>query len=228
MAVCSRNRPATYVEMRRVVELVKLSTQSQRRLARLRSLAELCHPPTDAPKERLISYVIIEATNLWAAHCRYYFLSTAIGCRDASGAMIAIGPQRPATIDDALTFAIHANRPNYRGRRPPWRWADEPVWHSPRQFRAAMRALSPANMAAVNRGFATGSRVFDDLPAFRNFFAHKGTDTRKRVASLARYYTLSPRLRPHELLMSAASGRVQSLLLDYVDDLSISIGLMKP
>jgi len=89
-----------------------------------------------------------------------------------------------------------------------------------------MRDLRPSNLSTFTTALGYSTNVFSDLPAFRNYFAHKGKGTAISVQNVARRYAVPPGLRPSEIMLSLPAGRPQSLLMDWLDDIRNVIELM--
>jgi hypothetical protein len=180
----------------------------------------------DQEDDRFCSFVTIEALNLWTIFARSFFYSTALGTADRAGGRVTVAILGVVTRDDALTLAIHATRPWLRNRIGPWRRFEEPIWHRPGDYLGAITALNPSNLATVQAALSYNSRVFNDLPAFRNYYAHKSEETAKEARKLAPAHGLSPLLRPTEIMCSRLPGRPQTLIADFLDDLRAVIELM--
>ncbi len=202
-----------------------LCQNAVRRLIRLRSLVDQANFPVDAELERLFSFAAIETMNLWTGFARSYYLSCAFGARDVSGTRITTAA-RIKSEEDAIGLAIAAARPDVKRNIPPWQAKDEPAWHDTTVFLKVMGALNPSNLACVRDAFGYRTRVFRDLPVFRNYYAHKGRDTARRVRSAARQHVLDPSLRPTEVLCSRRPGSPQTLLADWMDEMRRVIQLM--
>lgn len=205
--------------MRREARLESLVQKASRRALLLRVLTEGLRPPVSKEQDRLLTFVTIEALNLWSLFCRSMFLSAALGSRDGNGVKITCNAPGIATEDDALTLAIHTAKPRLRGKSPPWIPRDEPPWHEPVVFLSVMQALGPTNLVTVQNAFSYPTQVFSYLPTARNFYAHRAANTAAKVRGIARGYALSPRLRPSELLATRPAGRPQAIVADWLDDL---------
>lgn len=210
--------------MRPTNHLDQLCRQASRRLLRLRSLVVTCRPPLKPEDHRALSYVTIEAWNLWAQYCRAYYLSTAFKAKDAQGSRVQRA-RTIASVDDALTVAIHCVRPKLRSRSGPWSHWDEPVWQKPSHFYKALDQFTPSNLATVRAALSYQTPVFREMQAARNYFAHKSENTAKLVRSLAPGYGAPLTVRPAELLCLRGPGRPQAILVDWLDDLRTVIEL---
>jgi hypothetical protein len=167
------------------------------------------------------AYVAIEARNTWSNFVRAFYISLADGVRLESGTVATVSPTRLA--NDAIGFAVQRWRPS---RRPQangtWHRRDEPAWHDPNTILTLCRDLAASNTADVEAAFSAGSRVFLDLPVFRNYFAHRNQETRRAALDLAPSYGVPAPLSPAEILLARALGRPQPVLVDWIDDLTFT------
>lgn len=210
--------------MQRVARLGRLEGVAIRRALRLRSLVDAYSLPVTPERERVVSYVTIEALNLWASFARAYYLSSALGARIRAGGRVTVQLQGIRTPGDAITFSV-VKIQRRRGTGP-WKRRDEPAWHDPNTLLTLFGYLGASNLNEVHRAFGYQTGVFRQLPTFRNFFAHRNEETARKTADIARGYGLSPRLRPSEVLCTRSVGRPQNILADWLDDLRNVIQLM--
>ena len=168
-----------------------------------------------------ISYATIEGGNNWANFIRSFYLSMVIGTKRESGRKIQLGNQ-PASINNAIGIAVRHCRksaiPNSRGI---WRRRDEPAWFQPNILIALAKIIQADNLAELYSAFSIQTRVFADLPVFRNFFAHRNQQTAETAARKAPNYGIPSNRHPEDILMSRALGRPQPIILDWLDDLKI-------
>lgn len=74
---------------------------------------------------------------------------------------------------------------------------------------------------------SVSTRVFDDLPKFRNFYAHRNEESAKKAVDLARhYYVIGGAKSPTEALATPALKRTQPLILDWLDDMGVVMQLL--
>lgn len=204
--------------MRPVRDLFKLKRLANRRLLFLRGMAQACTNPPGSEGDRIISFVAIETLNLWAVFARAYYLSCVLGARRAGGVRVTLAVRAAQTVAQAIDFSIRTLKPGLR-KRPPWVRIDEPTWHEPRTLMVLSQALGFSHVPIIHAAFAYPTRTFGDLPAFRNFYAHRNDDTFRKAVGLARHYGLSTQLRPSEILVSHTPGRPQSVLAEWIDDI---------
>lgn len=204
-------------------DLRKLVHQAGRRCLLLAELVRYRRLPVSAEDDRIVSFVTIEALNLWMGFCRSYFLSTALRARDGSGQRITVGVAPPTSQQNALTVAIHKEYPKRRSQMGPWSHRDEPPWQDVRVFGRVLGELKPSNLGVAHAALGHSTRAPQHLPVLRNFYAHRSEGSANRARTICRSYALSPSLRPSELLCTRLPGRPQTLLADWIDDLRVII-----
>ncbi len=180
-----------------------------------------------------MTYCVMELHTLWDGFSRALFLSSALAARDSSGRRVAVTvTPRPKSVDEALAYAIRRNKPRlYKKKQAaPWSWWDEPKWGKAQVLLDSLDEVGCSNRPKVAAALSTQTAVFDYLAVVRNFYAHRGKDTRERLHPMAVTYSLPPNLHPSgALLLRARLGgalRPQPLLLDWVDDIINTLSLV--
>lgn len=130
------------------------------------------------------------------------------------------------SYDDAITFAIHSNRPRLQSKRGPWTHRDEPDWHDPASVSKALNAAGCSNAAGFYAAVSLGTASRTEVLTVRNYVAHRGRNTALKVRTLcpdkAKMHTIDPMAVPLE----RGPGRPQPLLFDWIDDLSTMVSLV--
>jgi hypothetical protein len=212
--------------MRPVNHLHVLHSCSRRRLGRFAQLMEthVEHGRAAADAEqadRITAYVAIEALNLWTEFVRSFYLSCATRAIRLSGARVAAG-RRFKNRDQALSFAIGVMNPK---RRPPYTWWDEPKWGKSSTILLLDRQLAFSNSAEIGTAMSYPSTVLDHLPAFRNFFCHRGANTAQKALTTARAIGVYGSPRPARALQAVPSGPLTVLRM-WLADLDAIVDLM--
>lgn len=208
--------------MRPTAHIDKLRRAARRRVGHLRFLCDGLDLPLQPEWEVVIAHTVIEALNVWSGFCRSYYLSVASGAKDCSGHRVTTEVAIQSR-DHALTLAIHEIRPDRRGRMGPWQHWDEPRWHQVDHFLRSLQAIMPSSIGAVYGALGRPTRVFTDLPVFRNYYAHKQEKTAKDALALAVHYALPRPASPSQLLCSRPQGAGQPILHEWLDDLRLVV-----
>ncbi len=163
----------------------------------------------------LIAYVVVELENLWASTAQSLFVSTAFRARDGAGTRIELSKVSPPS--DTAEALEHASE--YANR-----------WWRHRSLLRALDNLGASNLQQVQLALNVAPGVFQHLHTFRNFYAHRGKDTREKVVQslgnlrFPRHYTATQALtspRP-----TRGRPRPQPLVLDWLDDMRDTIELL--
>jgi hypothetical protein len=202
-----------------------LTRTAERRLVRLQDLTAGLSQPLTPEICRLISYVTIEAANLWAQYSRCLFVSAALGARDATGQRIVAAPA--PDVSHAIDQAVYAIYPHLRGVRRDWRRHEQPDWQNKGHLSAAVQYIGAAIWPDVDTALSYPTRVLTDLPTMRNFYAHKAERASVRAEALGpRYGVTRLGISPHELLCTPPVGSTDVLLNEWLADLAAIFGLM--
>ena len=221
--------------------LVEVKRSGLLRVARIRTQAVASIPSPSAGTHRIdhrsidraIAFAVIELDNLWAGVARSLFLSAAFCARDASGTPLKLSKvPKAASADEALTHAIRRCRgARYKsGSSGPWRWRDEPFWWDPATLLDSLDEIGASNHQQVTLAVNAYPDVFSHLHVFRNFYAHRGIDTRRRL--LSRLLVLQvPTTHSATLALASPDPRAplprpQPLIFDWLDDVRETIGLL--
>jgi len=207
-------------------QLPALWSKTRRRLLRLKALVGEAARGT-YHLDRTTAFITIELQSTWANFIRAYYLSCWRSPLMADGhrVMLVIPP---GVSPDGLGFAVK------RWRRSAtltptgqWHRRDEPTWHDPNTLLTLAGDLSFSNGAGISAAFSSGTRVFLDLPVYRNFFAHRGEGTfHAAMHNAAIQYDITWAATPSKALLSRPPGWPQSLLADWIDDMVLTAAYM--
>jgi len=162
-----------------------------------------------------MSYVLIEAANLWEGYCRAFYLSTALRARNHTGRRITLTYSQPIrSLTDAITVAVHLNDSSKRTRSGPWTLRDEPTWCNAGFLSKVLRHVGADNLGEVERAMGLLPGAMNDLRRTRNYFAHKSERSTRSVTGLAREYGFTLPLDPMTLLWSPAPRRLRPSTAD--------------
>jgi hypothetical protein len=168
--------------------------------------------------EKELSYICIEALNYWISFIRAYYLSCTYGVIVQPSTKI-----RPARgclqKDDALLEAARLKKPTFSG---PVGWRDEPTWYTPATLITLATRLSFSNQPQITAAFSFGSSVFDGLPAFRNYYAHRNGNTKGKVENTCRRLGVPFYGTPCETLLKPPLGGRKAVLREWLDELTVT------
>lgn len=190
---------------------------------KLSRLSALLHrtagSPADRVREDLISYIAIEALSTWAAFSRAYYISCLYNVRLARGLEVQVNPPFSGRGEvDALRWAVNRGR---KKKLKTWTGRDEPAWQSTSKLIDLCTDLQCSHLADVLVALSSPSRVFVDLPTYRNFFAHRNALTLRAALQAAPTLGVPGTLRPAEALMyrppTARRGTLDQWLTDLQD-----------
>lgn len=168
--------------------------------------------------------VTIDTLNTWTNFARAYYLSGMFGARRTNSARIAVA--NPHLSEQyAIENAIVISRPTAIRRLPAaaWHRREEPTWHDPNVFQRICAGEGFSNLVEIQAAFSAGYRVFSDLPVFRNYFAHRNQGTLKAAVGLAPLHGIPATRRPSEILLTRPIGRIQPLILEFIDEIEFTV-----
>lgn len=212
--------------MRPSSDLAKLSSCARRRLRRLRGpLVQHNAIVNSVELDRTVAYIVLEAVNTWTNFSRSYYLSFLAEPRRRVGTRVKIRNLSAATPGDMLLLAARACRGPLAA--PPSDRRSEPDWKDPTMLFRACQAVSPTHLIDVQNALSLQTRVFVDMPTFRNFYAHRNDETANRAVQLARrHYLIGGVRHPTAALLAIRHARPQSLLLDWLDEMEVVIEVL--
>lgn len=198
-----------------------------RNLRRIRHSAnEVVLAPRDRNCDLMLAAIVVDTLNTWGNFLRSYCISFMLGTRATSKKRI-VTRSPCATVEDAIDTAIRVHNP--RAITPPangWHRRDEPPWHDHNLVLKLSRSLQCSCYTDIQAAFSFSSRVYIDLPVFRNYYAHRNEQTSKAVRNLAPQYGIPATRRPTQILLSIPINRPQQLVLDMLDDLLFTVSYL--
>ena len=213
--------------MRSSRSFTKLLGTAQRRLGRLKGRAVLALQPTTSVSDRdkHLAYVVIETQNLWANFVRSYLLSCLLMPRRVLGGRVTLTNAAIRSPGDLLLCAAQVQKgplaPAPTTRR------EEPSWHDVQIFLRTCQTIGCSHLTVVQLGLSVQTRIFYDLPAFRNFYSHRNEESAERALGLVRrQYLITKAKHPTEALATSVLLRPQALVLDWLDELDVVMALI--
>lgn len=210
--------------MRTSSDLVKLCGVTTGRLRRLGAeITAVSGVGTSINElDRKIGRVVIETHNTWCNFSRSYLMSYLAAPRRRRGDRVRFGNLSANSPGNLLHIAAKACRGPLANA--PVDRRDEPAWHDIGNFLRICNALAPSNLSEIQAALSMQTRVFADLPAFRNFYAHRNEESAAKAVGLARrQYLITGVRHPTEVLMKPAPARTQPILLDWLDEMQIVV-----
>ena len=206
--------------MHKCKRLRRLRTTLNQRVARLESrLSAISGSPRHKDRDLVIAYVTIEALNAWALFCRSFYLSCALGAWTERKRRVALLNTTSDPLGEAITICNSRARPNAAGV---WHRRDEPTWHDPNVLMRVCNNLGCSIQSQILQAFSLHQNVFNDLPVFRNFFAHRNDQTSQAARNIAPRYMLTTKLSPAELLMAVSPGATESVILEWLAEMKVT------
>ena len=210
-------RPSRYLK--------RLRRKTVRNLYKLRVLAEQSIGLNYSERDHIISYVTIESLNTWSNFSRTYFLSCSFSPFRENGSQITLSNPTIHSFHDAISAAMRRCRFR-KWQRGGWGRRDEPPWFKPETLMKSCHEIGCSNYQDILSAFSVPSKVFEHLPKFRNFYAHRNDHTVLIAKNVASQYSIATHGQPSDILCTQAYGRPQILLLDWIDDISNVIELL--
>ena len=198
---------------------------NERHLKKLRILANEVSSLHWRQSDRIVSFVTIQCLNAWANFARAYFLSCTLFPWREKGSQITLNNSAIHTFDDAINAAIRKCKP-WILQQENWSRRDEPAWHVPETLIKSCDEICCSNRIEIRETLSGQTEVFDHLPIFRNFYAHRNDNTAVKAKQIARSYSISLRSHPSEILLTPAYDRPQILILDWIDDIEAIVELL--
>lgn len=176
--------------------------------------------------DAMVVFVTLELQNTWANFVRAYYLSIAMHARLERGTRVGTAFGFP-DLNSAIGVAVKLWDPTATPRSDgSWRRRDEPSWHDPATLITLCKHIGASNSADVDAAFSVGSRVFSDLPVFRNFCAHRNEGSQKAVQQIAPNYGIPATKLPIEVLLATPLGRPNPLAIEWSYDIEVVTELL--
>jgi len=206
--------------MRPARNFAVLRLRAERRLRRLRDLGSAaCASLHDKTSKLMVSHVTIELHNVWSGFARSYFVSCVLRPRRENGGIVSV-TITPPTAQAAIALVTRKYRPKKVNSSGIVSRRDEPSWQNPSIFMDCCTLIGCSHILSIQSAMSAPTRVFSDLPVFRNFFAHRNEDTEQEARSLAPSYGIPSSLRAIDVVSRAPLNRPYPLLVDWIDDVT--------
>jgi len=211
--------------MRPCKDLTRLRRVARRHLARLRARAFEATRPGQRPSDIEVAYVVIEIQNLWGNFFRSYIISCLFRPKRGDGQVVTLGNVAIKTPGDV----VHAAAKSIKGPTAPAPTSrrEEPAWHEVPVFLKTCQHIQCSHAPHVESALSLNTRAFQDLPVFRNFYAHRNEETAAKAIRLAeQQYLIRGQTHPTLALAAPSYRRPQALILDWIDEIGAVVELL--
>lgn len=199
-------------------DLTQLKQAALKRLARMRAIALIGLSSQAPPNTNQFSFVTIETQNLWSNFVRSYLLSCVFCPRRSKGGKVTLGNSAIQSPGDVLLAAARSVRGPTAAA--PTNRREEPSWHDTSVFLKTASAIQCSHLNQIQGALSLQTRVLQDLPVFRNYYAHRNEETANKAIALAsKQYLVRGYHHPTLVLAQPAYKRTQPIILDWLDDL---------
>jgi hypothetical protein len=208
--------------MRATSDLSKFNSKAQYRIIRLRRLFDQAvnSGPINSPA---VAYCVIELDNLVVSGLREFTVSSLCGARTATGAKIHVGRQFGHEEEIGAYIMSVVSSVAYAYRNSPQRLSrkDEPTIRDPRDTHKVLRACGATNEISLSNALSLNTSLFSDLATVRNFYAHRGFDTWRKVKTKAQAAGLFAISHADSYVTSILPMRPVSVFEDWLDDAAL-------
>jgi hypothetical protein len=182
-------------------------------------------PPLTTRQADRLSMIAVHAANSWAVLLRSYYLASMTGAVLADGSR-ATNSVSIGSVEDAITFAVHATRPRLASRSGPWTNRDEPDWTNGGAVAALLVGAGSSTAVGFAAAVSLGTASREELATYRNFVAHSNRDTALKVRNIGATHGVGRSGQPLEIPLQRELHRPQSIVADWLDDLWAMISMM--
>lgn len=195
------------------------------RLRKFRGFESHARRAVGSEQDRILVFLAIELLNLWHSFCRSYILYVGVGLRSASGGYWAASvPNIPLnTKEEVRALLLQHHGKGYKRLNNPM---DEPTWRDLLILKDCCQTLNTGALHAVNLAIGLPGSFRRGLHHARNFAAHKGEDTQRKLHSVSRQRGLVPRNGLSHLMMAPASSGFGTVALEWIAEIEDSISIM--
>jgi hypothetical protein len=195
------------------------------RLARLRVSALDGLAQSGPERDRQLAYVTVEALNLWANFARSYALSCPFRPTRITKGRVTLSNAAITTPAAVLLLAAQARRG--AGAVAPMTRREEPAWHERDLLIKTCLAMGCSHAGDVQSALSVITTVFEALPSFRNFYAHRNDESAEKAVALGKkQYLITGMRHPSAVLATPAYKRTQPLILDWLNEMQAVMELL--
>lgn len=209
-------------------DLSKLATSAIYRFAALRRLLDASFGGvlSEHVSKNIVSTVTVDALNTWTNFSRAFYLSCCVGAYlNNHGFISTTTPfiSFNASIGNAISLYRPSASPRASGV---WHRRDEPTWHDTGVLLNCCSNVGASNHGLISASLSLGTRVFIDLPVFRNYCGHKNQQTSEAAQALGPNYGIPATLLPFDILRRVPFNSNEPLIKVWLYDLETVVSLL--
>ena len=209
--------------MRPCKYLNTLHSSCTRNVGRLRKTTLEAVKLPDREADIRVSYVVLELVNTWPNFTRAYYMSCFLSPKTIMGKKITLNLSAPDS-NGAISIAMQKLKPLTQvPLNGVWKRRDEPAWHDHNHLLTLSNHVGVSHLQDVRSALSNGFTVFSDLPVLRNFFAHRNQATESNARRVLKNYGILARRQLSQLILTNPIGRPQPLLLDWLDEIELTV-----
>lgn len=209
--------------MRPVTDLCKIQSAFDARLVRLRRAASEALAAPSARRSAGLCFVVVEFDNLLLAALREFLISSLRQARTTTRRRIyatrIFGDEQEIGAYALSVLSIRSFQ--NKGSPAKIQRNDEFKVRDPRDTKRVLDSCSASNSSSLDNALALNTGLFSEIATVRNFYAHRNSDTWRKVQRRSYDMGFLGIKHPDEMISRALPGRPVSLLEDWFDDASL-------
>lgn len=206
-------------------ELVDLKSLFLRRVARLRRrLGTAPHLKEFSFADPLVGSVVLDLANYWSEFSRSLYLVLVEQPVTCTGVVVSTSNITVRSRNDAAREIIRVKKRWVIARKPsgPFNRIDEPSWIDPGTLVDGVNLLGASNALQISAALSNPKALLG-LRSLRNFYAHRNENTAQNALKVGAGYTILGARHPTSLALAFGYGRPQSLVFDWMDEISHAV-----
>ncbi len=209
--------------MRACTDLDKLYSSFVYRLIRIRRLFTLGCSVSEPRRSELLAVCVIEFDNLIVGSLRSYLISVLRGARTTKGVRIVTSQKFAGEREIAAYVLSVVNVKQFQNLKSPQAIdrRNEQTIRDPRDTEKVLTSCAASNIGALQTAMSLNSVLFTELATIRNFYAHRNSDTWKKVKGRAAALGLGSVEHPNELITRPLPRRPVPILSEWMDEAEI-------
>ena len=166
----------------------------------------------------MIATCVIELDNMCISALREFTISTLRRARTVTGHRVSVAGKFGAEQQIAAYIMSVVNAVRFANKQNPTtlRRDEEQTIRNPKDTEKILISCSATNLPSLQRALSLNATFFRDLPTVRNFYAHRNSDTWRKVQNKALALGVSPVTHPDELVRASLAGRPVTVFEDWL------------